>query len=283
MTIRIVTDSTCDLPKEIADAYGIIVIPCYINIGARSFLDGVDLSRQEFYARLPTYEPFPKTAAPSSEMFHAAYERLVEEGATEILSIHLSSTLSALFNVAALGAQDVRGATVTTFDSRQLSLGLGWQATTAAQMVTAGKSVSEIVAALREQIGRTHTCAALDTLENLRRGGRVSRLVASLGTALQIKPLVRVHDGEVSIEKTRTRKGALERLMNLIRELGALEHAAIVYTDHSERGEELRQLLRPFCPWAERALSIQVTPIIGAHLGPGAVGVACVAEQIGLG
>ncbi len=279
MTIRIVTDSTCDLPKELADAHGITVIPCYINIGARSFLDGVDLTRQAFYARLSTYEQFPKTAAPGSEMFHATYERLADEGATEILSIHLSSTLSALFNVATLGAQEVRGATVTLFDSRQLSLGLGWQATTAAQMVAAGKSVSEIVAALREQIGRTYTCAALDTLENLRRGGRVSRLVETLGTALQIKPLVRVHDGEVGIERTRTRKGALEHLGNWIRELGALEHAAIVYTDRPERGEELRQLLRPFCPWAERALSIQLTPIIGAHLGPGAAGVACVVKE----
>jgi DegV family protein with EDD domain len=279
VSIRIVTDSTCDLPTAMADAYGITVIPCYINIGAQSYLDEVDLSRQEFYEHLPTYNPFPKTAAPGIEMFTQTYERLIAAGATEILSIHLASTLSALFNAATLGAQEVRGAPVTTFDSRQLSLGIGWQAVTAAQLVAAGKSVPEIVAVLRDQIGRTIACAALDTLENLRRGGRVSHLVASLGAALQIKPLVKVHDGQVGIEKTRTRKGALERLMNLVREMGALEQAAILYTDQPERGEELRQLLRSFCPWAENALSIQVTPIIGAHLGPGAAGVACVAVK----
>jgi DegV family protein with EDD domain len=279
VSIRIVTDSTSDLPREMAGAHGITVIPCYINIGARSYLDGVDLTRQEFYARLPTYDPFPKTAAPGIEMFRETYERLIAEGATEILSIHLSSTLSALFNAATLGAQEVRGATVTTFDSRQLSLSAGWQAVTAAQLVAAGMSVAATVAALQDQVVRTYACAVLDTLEYLRRGGRVSRLIAGLGTVLQIKPFLRVHDGEVTVEKTRTRKGALNRLSDWIQGLGALERAAIVYTDRPECGEELRQLLRPVCPWLENSSSLQVTPIIGAHLGPGAAGVVCVAAK----
>jgi DegV family protein with EDD domain len=212
-------------------------------------------------------------------MFRETYARLIAEGATEILSIHLSSTLSALFNVATIAARQVSDATVTTFDSRQLTLSAGWQAVTAAQLVAAGKSVPEIIAVLQDQILRSHSAAALDTLEYLRRGGRVSRFVAGLGTVLQIKPVFRVHDGAVIVEKTRTRKGALERLADLVRGLGALEQAAIAYTDRPECGEEVRQMLQPICPSLASARSIQLTPILGAHLGTGAAGIVCVAAK----
>jgi DegV family protein with EDD domain len=279
VTIRIVVDSTCDLPDALAQQYGIVVIPCYVNIGAQSFLDGVDLTRQEFYAQLPTYKTFPKTAAPGIEMFTQAYERLIAEGATEIISIHLSSTLSALFNVAKIAAQEITGARVTLFDSRQLSLSAGWLAVTAAEMVRAGKAVPEIVAALHDQVARTQSCAVIDTLDYLRRGGRISWLLAGVGTALQIKPLFRVYDGQVMLEKTRTRKGALERLLNLVAAWGALERAAIVYTDRLERAEELRQLVLENFPHLVFEYCLQVTPILGAHLGPGTVGIVCVMKE----
>jgi len=267
------------LPDALAREYGIVVIPCYVNIGAQSFLDGVDLTRQEFYAQLPTYKTFPKTAAPGIEMFTQAYERLIAEGATEIISIHLSSTLSALFNVAKIAAQEITGARVTLFDSRQLSLSAGWLAVTAAEMVRAGKAVPEIVAALHDQVARTQSCAVIDTLDYLRRGGRISWLLAGVGTALQIKPLFRVYDGQVMLEKTRTRKGALERLLNLVAAWGALERAAIVYTDRLERAEELRQLVLENFPHLVFEYCLQVTPILGAHLGPGTVGIVCVMKE----
>ncbi len=279
MSIRIVVDSTCDLSDALARQYGIVVIPCYVNIGAQSFLDGVDLTRQEFYAQLPTYKTFPKTAAPGIEMFTQAYERLIAEGATEIISIHLSSTLSALFNVAKIAAQEITGARVTLFDSRQLSLSAGWLAVTAAEMVRAGKAVPEIVAVLHDQVARTQSCAVIDTLDYLRRGGRISWLLAGVGTALQIKPLFRVYDGQVMLEKTRTRKGALERLLNLVAAWGALERAAIVYTDRLDRAEELRQLVLENFPHLVFEYCLQVTPILGAHLGPGTVGIVCVMKE----
>lgn len=279
MTIRIATDSTSDLPVELARQYGIAVVPCYINIGDQSFLDGVNLSRQEFYAQLPHYESFPKTAAPGIEIFAQTYEQLVAEGATEIIAIHLSSTLSAVYSVAQVAAQEIKRARVTVFDSRQLSLGAGWQAITAAQMARAGATVPQILSALHEQIARTQSCAVIDVLENLRRGGRISWLIAGLGTALQIKPLFRVHDGKVTIEKTRTRKGALERLIQLIQTWGAMRQCAIVYTDRPERAEELRQLIQQHFANLTIEMMLQVTPILGAHLGPGAVGVVCITEQ----
>lgn len=278
MTIRIVVDSTCDLPAAVAQAYGIVVVPCYINIGTTSFLDGVDLTRQEFYARLQAYATFPKTATPGIEMFKQTYERLIAEGTTEILSIHLASTLSALFNVAKIAAGEITRARVTVFDSRQLSLGAGWLALTAAQLAAQGKPVGEIVAGLREQVTRTHAAAVIDSLEFLRRGGRISWLLAGVGTALQIKPVFRVYDGQVILEKTRTRKGALERLLQLAASWGALERAAIVYTDCPERAEELRARVRQNFPQQEIEMSLQVTPILGAHLGPGTVGIVCVTK-----
>lgn len=279
MTIRVAADSTCDLPAELAQEYGIAIVPCYVTIGTQSFLDGVDLTRQEFYARLPHYSPFPQTAVPSVDVFVQTYERLVAEGATEIIAIHLSSTLSAVFSVAQVAAQEITRARVTVFDSRQLSLGAGWQAIRAAQMARAGATVPQILLALREQITCTHACAVIDSLEYLRRGGRVSWLVASLGTALQIKPLFRVYDGRVMLEKTRTRKSALERLMQLLQTFGTLRQLAIVYTDCPERADELRQLLLQRLPNVTIERCIQVTPIIGAHLGPGTVGVVCVTEK----
>lgn len=280
MTIRIATDSTCDVPIELAQDYGIAIVPCYVTIGNQSFLDGVDLSRQEFYAQLPHYSPFPKTAAPSVDVFVRAYEQLIDEGATEIVAIHLSSTLSAVYSVAQVAAQEITRARVTVFDSRQLSLAAGWQAIRAAQMARAGATVPQILIALREQIARTHACAVIDSLEYLRRGGRVSWLVASLGTALQIKPLFRVYDGRVMLEKTRTRKGALERLLQLLQTFGVLRQLAIVYTDCSERAEELRQLLLQRFPRLAIERCLQVNPIIGAHLGPGTVGVICITENV---
>lgn len=280
MTIRIATDSTSDVPAELAWQYGIAVVPCYINIGNKSFLDGIDLSRQDFYAHLRHYESFPQTAAPGIEIFARTYEQLVAAGATEIIAIHLSSTLSAVYSVAQVAAQEIKRARVTVFDSRQLSLGTGWQAIKAAQMAHAGASVPEILVALHEQVARTQSCAVIDVLENLRRGGRITWLVAGLGTALQIKPLFRVHDGKVTIEKTRTRKGALERLMQLIQAWGTIHQFAIVYTDDLDRAEELHQLIQQRFPHLTIKGILQVTPIIGAHLGPGAVGVVCITEQI---
>jgi DegV family protein with EDD domain len=279
MTIRIATDSTGDLPVELAQQYGIAIVPCYITIGNQSFLDGVDLSRQEFYARLPHYSTFPTTAAPGIEIFTQTYEQLVAEGATEIIAIHLSSTLSAVFSVAQVAAQEIKRARVTVFDSRQLSLGTGWQAVQAAQMAQAGATVPQILATLREQITRIRSYGVMDTLEYLRRGGRISWLLAGVGTALQIKPVFCVYDGKVTLEKTRTRKGALERLMQLISAAGTPHQMAVVYTDCPDRAEELRQLIQQHFPAVPIEMCLQVTPIIGAHLGPGAVGVVCIMER----
>ena len=187
MPIRIVTDSTCDLPEQIAAQYGIAIVPLYINFGLESYLDGIDLSREEFYARLPDCDLPPTTAVPGPQRFLQAYQKLAGEGATEILSIHISRSLSAAVDTARLAAREA-STPVTVFDSGSLSLGTGFLVWAAAEAAAQGHAVDEILALIREQAQRTHVFAALDTLEFLRRSGRMSRVMATLGSWLQMKP-----------------------------------------------------------------------------------------------
>jgi len=275
MTIMVVTDSTCDLPEEIIAEYGITVVPLYINFGQRSYLDGVELSRQEFYARLPDCDPPPTTAVPSPQRFAEIYERLASEGASEILSIHISLSLSGTVNMAHLAAQEMASVPVTVFDSGSLSMGLGFLVWTAAKAAAEGHSTGEIVAMLEDQSARTHVFAALDTLEFLRRSGRMNRVMAALGSWLQVKPLLKMHQGEPTAEKVRTTEHATERLISLLRDLVPLEKVALVHTHALERAGELRQKVQDLLPEGE-LLSLDITPVFGTHLGPGAVGFACV-------
>ena len=274
MTIRIVTDSTCDLPKEIAAQHGITVVPLYINFGSESYLDGVDLSREAFYARLPDCDPPPTTAMPGPQMFLKAYEKLAEEGATEILSVHISKSLSAVVDTAHLAAREA-STPVTVFDSGTLSLGTGFLAWAAAEAAAQGHSMEEIVALMEEQGQRTRVFAALDTLEFLRRGGRMNRVMAVLGSWLQMKPLLKMHDGNPTAEKIRTTKAATQRLVALLKEQLPLERVALVHTHALEKAQDLRQQAQHLLPAGE-ILSVDITPVFGTHLGPGAVGFVCV-------
>jgi DegV family protein with EDD domain len=278
MTIKIVTDSTCDLPEATVAEYGITVVPLYINFGDQSYLDGVELSRQEFYKRLPDCDPLPTTAAPGPEVFRQTYERLADEGASEVLSIHISISLSATVDVARLGAKETGAAPVTVLDSRQLSLGTGFLVLTAAKAAAEGRSMDEIISLLEEQVSRTHVFAALDTLEFLRRSGRMNWAMASLGTVLQIKPLLKMYDGNPTAERVRTRNRATKRLINLLSDLVPLEKVALVHTHAPDRAEALRQQVQHLLPEGEIP-SVDITPVIGAHIGPGAAGFACVAAR----
>ncbi len=278
MTVRIVTDSTCDLPADIINKYRISVIPLYINVGSQGYLDGIDITRQEFYQKLPVFPTQPTTAVPSAQKFHSVYTALADEGATDVLSIHISTALSAIHNVAQVAAQEVTSTRVTVMDSRQLSLGTGFLVELAARLAEAGHSLEQIVSALNEQIKRTYVFAALDTLEFLRRSGRMNRFLANFGTLLQIKPILRMHDGKPETEKVRTRDRALHRVVEILRSLGALERLAIVHTNAHERVAQLRALAADLLP-AEDIWTMDITPVIGAHIGPGAIGFGVVTAR----
>jgi DegV family protein with EDD domain len=278
MSIRIVTDSASDLPAAALAEYGITVVPLYVNMGTRGYRDGVELSRDEFYTRLPEYSPPPTTGVPSPELLIQAYEQLAAAGATEILSLHLTESLSSTVEVARVAARQTGALPVTVVDSRQLSMGMGFLAITAAQAARAGHSMAEILALLDDQIARTHTAAALDTLEFLRRSGRMSGVVARVGNLLQIKPILRMYEGHPTVERTRTRRGALKRLEQILEAQAPLERVAFLHANVPERAAGFQEQVRHLLPDGEIPVGI-ITPVIGSHIGPGVVGFSCVSAK----
>lgn len=278
MTIRIVTDSTCDLPEKIVSRYAITVIPLAINVGKKSFLDGVDLTRREFYAQLPHFNPHPQTAAPGPEVFRQAFDRLADEGAHAILSIHISETLSSTVNSARLAARHFKRIPVTVLDSGQLSLGLGFIVEHAAALARAGKGMEEITAALHQLMKRTYVFASLKTLEYLRRSGRMNFALATFGELLQLKPLLHMNMGNATAHRTRTQKQATARLLEWLAEYAPYEKLAIMHAGVQEEAESLLEQTRAYFPQGE-VLIEQITPVLGAHLGIGALGFACVSKE----
>jgi len=279
MSIKIVTDSTCDLPDQVVADLGVTVVPLYINVGQESYLDEVDMSRQEFYQRLPHFEHHPQTASPGPEMFRETYERLASDGAEEILSIHISISLSGTLNTAKLAAEETDVVPVTVFDSGQLSIGTGFLVEAAAKMAAAGHSLVEIIQALKEKGKRTHLFAGLDTLEFLQRSGRMSWAVSKIGTLLRIKPLLTMHDGEPDVQQVRTDRRAMQRLLDMLSDLAPLEELALVHTNAPEKLKELRERARHLFPDGKEPVEVDVTPVIGTHIGPGAAGFACVSVK----
>ena len=278
MTVRIVTDSSCDLPTETIARYGIRVVPLYINVGKQGFLDGIDITREEFYTKLPTFPEHPTTAVPSSQKFCALYDELADDGASAILSIHISISLSAIVNVAQVASQETTSIPVTVFDSRQLSLGTGFLVETAAKLAQADLMVPEILAALNEQIKRTHVFAALDTLQFLRRSGRMNSVVSTFGEFFQIKPFLKMYNGNASAERVRTRKRAMKRLVEMLYEYSPYEKVALLHSDAAERARKLLQEVKDILPYGEIWFE-QINPVLGAHIGPGVVGFACVSKR----
>ena len=278
MKIRIVTDSTCDLPEQTVSRHKISVIPLHINQGYNSFRDGVDLSREEFYTLLPKYKPAPSTAAPSPEVFRQQYEQLANEGAQSILSIHISESLSATVNSARMAAEQFKRIPVTVLDSTQLSLGLGFIVEKAAQMAELDHKMEEILDNLHELMKRAYVFASLKTLEYLRRSGRMHFAMARLGEILQIKPLLYMNQGEPTAHRARTQSRATERLFEWLTQYAPYERLAIVHAGIQAEAEAMRERVREFLLDGEIPI-VQITPVLGAHLGIGALGFACVSSK----
>lgn len=275
MSVRIVTDSTCDLAQETVDSLGITVIPLHVQMGDRSYLDGVDITREEFYRRLPEFEPPPTTAAPGPEAMVAVYDALAAAGASQVLSIHISSSLSATPDVARVAAGETTSVPVTVLDSRQLSLGTGFLVETAAREPRRGASLPAILCKLEEQISRTRVFAALAAMEFLRRSGRVNTPMAGIGSLLQVKPILKMYQGNPTSERVRTTKGAERRLLELLSERFPLERIALVHTHADDKARALLARVTEQLPPGE-VPSVDITPVIGAHIGPGAVGFALI-------
>jgi DegV family protein with EDD domain len=276
MPVRIVTDSAADLPTDEAARLAVEVVPLSIRFGAEEFTDGVDLSVTEFYKKLAYSETLPETSAPAPGAFEAAFRRQADAGADAVVCINLSEGLSATIQSARNAAKAVAGdLDVHVIDSRSITSGLGTQVTVAAEAAAGGAGADEVVALVEGMIPRTHVIGALDTLENLKKGGRIGGAQALLGSLLSIKPLLDISTGEVAeAGKARTRRKALEWLRDQIFAVPEVEHLCVAHGGAPDV-DEMLALLAPRYP--EDTIQVRtIGATIGTHGGPRVMGLTWV-------
>lgn len=278
MKIGIVTDSTSDLPGDLARRFGVEVVPTILVVEGKQYADGKDLSRGDFYARLPAMRTFPTTAAPSIGEFSARYQKLLDSGCDFVLSIHAASQLTAICDIARQAADDFPGR-VAIVDSGSLSLGLGFQALAAAEAAESGADVETAIASIADVRRRLRVFAALDTMDYLRRSGRVPAAVTLLGGMLSIKPLIELTDGLLKpAGATRTTRQADERMAALLKAGLPIERLAILHTGAESRARGFLSRLMEECrrDLPREILVVNVATVIGAHVGPNGLGFAAV-------
>ncbi|HEY3364768.1 MAG TPA: DegV family protein [Symbiobacteriaceae bacterium] len=277
MALRIVTDSTADLPSEIRKEYGIEMVPLTVHFGPESFLDVVEMDQEAFWAKLKTSSHHPKTAQPSPGDFLQVYERLHKAG-DEILSIHISSNLSGTLNSAQIAAKMLPDAKITTVDTKSVSLGIGMMVIQAARMAKAGKPAAEIVNWIGEVASRAYIIFTLDTLEFLHKNGRVGKAQAFLGGLLGVKPILEIdRDGFVApADKVRGKSKVRPRALELMQEripAGRKIWMSILHAQVPEEAaawvEEVKKIYQ-----VEEYWIASIGPVIATNGGPGTLGVA---------
>ncbi|MBN1537024.1 MAG: DegV family protein [Anaerolineales bacterium] len=275
--IAIVTDSTADLPEDVAKKSGIHVIANLVVVDGVAVEDGKGLSRQDFYSSLPKMKNLPTTATASAGVYHQLYEKLFQQGINHIISIHPPLKLSGIINAANMAAITFNKR-VSVIDSETVSLGLGFQAIAAAEAAARGAALETILSIIIEMKKRIRLVAMLDTLEYLRRSGRVNWARARLGDLISIKPFVEVKMGQVfSLGETRTYRKGFVRMLDMLRSLGPLERLAILHTNAENTA---RQLLDTYCGhFPFEPLIINVTTVIGSHVGPNGLGFIAVLQK----
>ncbi len=278
MAVRIVTDSTCDIPPQLVKDLAITVVPCNIHFGQDVLRDGVDIKPPEFYHRLAQSKVLPHTSQPSAGVFAEAYDRLAAETG-EVLSIHLASALSGTYNSAVLGRQEMaKKCHVEVIDSQNTSLALGFIVLLAAKAAREGAKLNEIVASVKEAVPRVKCFLLVDTLHYLEKGGRIGKAQSFLGSVLKVKPILLVKDGQVlPFERVRTRAKALDRLAQIITEQKGIVDLGMAHGSCPQDADALAARVRKVTP--KGPLMSEITPVLGVHTGPGALGVAIRTER----
>ncbi|MSQ33620.1 MAG: DegV family protein [Dehalococcoidia bacterium] len=278
MAIRIVTDSTCDLPLELTQQLGIEVVPCNVHFGTEVYRDGLELTTDEFFRRLAASKRLPTTSQPSVGVLLDTYRRAAEDGA-DVVSIHVSERLSGTLESARLArASHPTPDRIHLVDSKQASIGLGLVVLEAVERAQGGASAAEVVAAAEGAATRARIFAVLDTLEYLQRGGRIGRAQAFLGGVLKVKPMITIEGGEVHpLERPRSTAKAVERLLARVAALGALRRLGVTHSTVPEVADTLAQRLAPVVA-SGRLVRGRFGPVLGVHVGPGAFGVAVLPE-----
>jgi DegV family protein with EDD domain len=273
--IRIVTDSTADISVDIRETLGIKMVPLKIHIGGETFLDAVTLQSEQFYEKLVSSSAMPTTSQPSPVEFVDVYKRIAEEDGPDvkIVSIHLSSALSGTYQSAVLARSMLEGEIdVTIIDSKSASYGIGALVVAAAEAANDGRSVDEIVRLVQKMRDNFYIFFLLDTLEYLRKGGRIGKASAVLGSLLNIKPILTIDsEGEVAaVDRVRGQKKAMARLVELLEEKldGQSIRLQIAHANHPEGAEELQTLIAERITVASVGY-VTLGPVIGTHAGPG--------------
>ncbi len=276
MTVKVVTDSTADIPVKVAQELDIAVVPLYIHFGQEVFQDGVDITTDEFYQRLTTENELPKTSAPSSGTFIEVYNKFAAE-TNEIISIHISAKLSATYNSAVVSQNSIEAdCQIKVIDSQLTTVALGLVVVIAAKAAQAGANLHEITELITQTISKTHCYATVDTLEYLHKGGRLGKAQTLLGSVLNIKPLITIQKGEVyPLERVRGRSKAIARICDLISKSNNPREIAIAHATTPSELESLATCIHSSFPDKQPYESI-IGSTIGTYLGPGALAAALV-------
>ena len=274
MTVKVITDSTADLPPALAEELGITVVPLNVHFGTEVYRDGVEITADEFYRRLVTESRLPTTSQPTPGDFLSAYDEMGQT-TDEIISVHISAKLSGTMNSATQALEEYAGSSrIEIVDSMQGSMGLGVVAIAAAEAASRGGSLDDVVTETRAALPNVGFIGLVDTLEYLEKGGRIGKAQAFVGSLLRIKPLLTIRDGEAHpLERARTRAKGVDRMCELVQAEMPLKDLAVVYTTTPDEARALAQRLQSFLPQGEVILS-QVGPVVGTYLGPGVLGVA---------
>ncbi len=280
MSIAVVTDSTSDLPADLAEKHGITVVPLNVHIEDETFLDNVTISGDEMYERLPDSRVFPTTSAPSVGTFVGVFEKLAKTH-DEIISLHVSSKLS-LTNNSAVNAVAEMGSTGTRIevvDTQTASMAMGWVAVQVAEAVANGTSMDDAVALAKSACERAVFVGMVDTLKYLVRGGRIGKAQGFVGSLLRVRPFLTMRDGEAHpLERVRNRKKGIARIKAMIAERAPLEKVAILYTTDKDVAQEIADDVAKFDPGGAPTIA-QLGPVVGNYLGPGTLGFGLITAE----
>ena len=280
MSIAVVTDSTSDLPVDIPEQHGITIVPLNVHIEDETYLDGITISADEMYRRLPDQKVIPTTSAPSVGSFIEVYEKLAASY-DSIISIHLSSKLSLTNNSAVQAAADLneKGAKIEVVDTEQASMALGWIAVQVAEKIATGGSLEEVVALAKSASKRASFIGMVDTLEYLIRGGRIGKAQGLVGSMLRIRPILTLIEGVAHpAGRVRNRKKGIARLKEMVAETAPLDKLAVLYTTDKEDAEKIADAVAEHNPEG-RPIVAQLGPVVGNYLGPGTLGLGLIRSE----
>ena len=282
MAIKVVTDSTSDLPADVAESLGIEVVPLNVHFGSDVYKDRVNLMPDAFYDKLINGDVLPTTSQPSVGEFIDVYERLGSD-ADGIVSVHISEKLSGTMNSARLASQQANAdCPIEVVDTFQVSMGVGICAMEAAEVANSGGDMNQVILAARNAVTRSQCFFMLETLEFLQKGGRIGKAQALIGNLLKIRPMLMLREGEVHpLGRERTRRKGIAKLVDTVEELAPISGLAVMYSTGPDEAQTLAQNVSKFMIEGREPIMLQIGPVIGTYAGPDTLGIALISAKSG--